>query len=400
MPTSNDHRATPNGHRATARAAADFLRGSGWAEALGGLDAGGWPDGPDGPDRPGGPDGPDGPDAVRFLAAGEYNENYRVRLGGRDYVLRINHGTQLGLADQRGQHDQIGYEFRVLELAAPSGVTPRPLFVESAPADPHLGRGVLLMDFLPGAPLDYARDTATAARIFARVHAVEIPPDHGLVVQADAVGAIAAESEGLLARYPDHPLTRERDRLLAFRDEILALRDATLPLFADEPPVLVNTEVNSHNFLIPRSEAGGGAPASSASPDAPGAPDAPGPRSPAGGFLVDWEKAVLSTRHQDLGHFLVITTTRWKRDHVYDEAAKRAFLRDYLAALTGRAPGPDELDGARERTRVLERAILLRALSWCHMAYYEYTRAERALRNAETFARIRDYLDGMEWLLA
>jgi hypothetical protein len=45
-----------------------------------------------------------------------------------------------------------------------------------------------------------------------------------------------------------------------------------------------------------------------------------------------------------------------------------------------------------EKTRVLERTILLRALSWCHMAFYEYTRGGRALRDARTFERVRRYL--------
>jgi hypothetical protein len=34
------------------------------------------------------------------------------------------------------------------------------------------------------------------------------------------------------------------------------------------------------------------------------------------------------------------------------------------------------------------------------MAYYEYTREDRTLRNSDTFAKIRDYLNGIESLLA
>jgi hypothetical protein len=49
---------------------------------------------------------------VRFLAAGEYNQNYLVQDGSARRVFRINHGSQLGLADQ------IGYEFKVLRCVA------------------------------------------------------------------------------------------------------------------------------------------------------------------------------------------------------------------------------------------------------------------------------------------
>lgn len=37
---------------------------------------------------------------VSFLAAGEYNENFPVEAAYGNFVLRINHGGQLGLDDQ------------------------------------------------------------------------------------------------------------------------------------------------------------------------------------------------------------------------------------------------------------------------------------------------------------
>jgi aminoglycoside phosphotransferase (APT) family kinase protein len=316
-----------------------------------------------------GPGLPASEDHVSFLAAGEYNENHLVRAGGRTLVLRINHGSQLGL-DAPGE--QIRYEYRVLRALEASGVTPRPLFCDP---DAPLGNGVLAMEYLPGCPLDYARDTALAARLFARVHARPVPPagDGGLLVQARPVRDIADESIGLVERFPDHPLDKEGARLRAFHQEILRLDQDTATLFDAEGLVIVNTEVNSHNFL--RDEHAG-----------PGAEPL---------HLVDWEKAVVSHRYQDLGHFLVQTTTRWKTGHVFDEAAKQAFVREYLAAGdTGIA-----FDEAWEKTRVLERTILLRALSWCYMAWYEYTTQERALASDVTWDRIRTYLGEMECLL-
>jgi len=297
--------------------------------------------------------------SVEFLAAGEYNENFLVSGAAGQYVLRINHGSQLGL------DRQIEYEFEVLSAVAPSGVTPKPLFCD--PVADGLGQGALLMQYLPGRPLSYTLDRDRAAGVFARIHA--LPVSDGLIVQEDPVQAIAAESLGLICRYPEHPLRSHRDRLLRYHERIVGLGRVTHGLFDDEQPCMVNTEVNSRNFLV--DEASGRT------------------------FLVDWEKAVISCRYQDLGHFLVPTTTLWKSDHVYSDEQKLGFLRTYRARL---GLGLD-LSTLVERTRLLERTILLRALSWCFMAYYEYTRGDRGLKNPETYRKIRSYLADIDGFL-
>lgn len=322
--------------------------------------------------------------SVQFLAAGEYNQNWLVRAAQGAFVFRINHGSQLGLGDT-----QIAYEYRVLDLLRESGVTPVPLAVDAQPwnVEPELGGGVLLMTYLPGGPLDYRRDAGVAAAIFAAVHACSMPQqaqrmsEAGLIVQADPVGDIVRESDGLLTRFPDHPRQDVLQRLLRYRDEVARLGEETLHLFADEPLIIVNTEVNSGNFLIERDS--DGAVTSSA--------------------LVDWEKAVISCRHQDLGHFLARTTTLWKTDYTFDAPARSAFLDAYAAAIGERGVTLDrqQLD---EATRVMERTILLRGLSWCAMAWHEYTRDNntgktRALRHDDTFATMERYLDSLEWLL-
>lgn len=298
------------------------------------------------------------PFSVSFLAAGEYNANFLVESPGGRSVLRINHGSQLGLGPE-----QIAYEFKVLEALADSGVTPRPFFCHADPA--ALGGGALLMEFLPGKALDYRRDLDRAAHIFARVHAA--PVADGLVRQADPVRDIARESLGLLDRFPDHPLKKEQHQIRAYYDSVLELAEHTRELFRDEALCMVNTEVNSGNFLI----------------------------GPDGAFLVDWEKAVESFRYQDLGHFMVPTTTLWKSDVVLSDKERSRFLAAYHARA---CPGmdPDEL---KTKTRVMEKTILLRALSWCFMAWYEYTQTDRPLQNPDTFAKIRQYLSDIPWIL-
>ena len=306
----------------------------------------------------------EGPSGVTFLAAGEYNENYLVTVeDGRRYVFRINHGSQLGL------EDQIAYEFQVLENLAETGVTPRPLFYEE-PAE-EFDTGVLLMEYLPGRPLDYAKDTEKAADIFAKVHSVA--PGGFLIEQAHPVRDIANECDMLLHRFSDHPLKSQRKRLLAYHEEITRLADETESLFRSEPLCLVNTEVNSGNFII--------------------AGDGDGDEDRA--FLTDWEKAVKSPRYQDLGHFIVLTTTRWKTDYTYTPDEKVAFIEAYAEKARCGVP----LDELIEKTFILEKTILLRGLSWCFMAYYEYTRPGRKLRNEDTFEKIKLYMNELECIL-
>jgi Ser/Thr protein kinase RdoA (MazF antagonist) len=299
---------------------------------------------------------------ISFLAAGEYNENYLITIdeiyGTAQHVFRINHNSQLGL------DHQIEYEFEVLRALVQSGVTPRPFYCDPQPDNEDLGKGVLLMEYLPGRPLEYDKDSQEAARIFAAVHSQ--PVDERLIIQANPVMDIAKESKELINRYPDHPLPEARDRLLAYYKEVVELDDEFQSLTNADPLVMANTEVNSHNFIID-DETGRG-------------------------WLVDWEKCVVTSRFQDLGHFLVPTTTLWKTDFRFNENQKRVFVQAYLAY----ADLNMGLDTAMRCTHLMERTILLRAMAWCYMAYYEYTQSDRALKNEATFKRIKLYMDEME----
>ncbi len=301
---------------------------------------------------------------VAFLAAGEYNRNYTVETAGRRYVFRINTDTQLGI------EDQIEYEFSVLEAVAPSGYTPRPVALgERSETFP---RGYLVMEWLPGKPLDYARDYLAAAELFAGLHALNPPAkaSRELIRQANPIADIVAESRGLLDRYPDHPMKTERAKLHRYGEKVARLAERLGPTMADERMMVVNTEVNSGNFLV----------------------------SPEAIYLVDWEKAVVSQRYQDLGHFLVITTTRWKSDYVFSPEARRDFLQRYARALEDLGETPPPMEQLDELTAALEATIVLRGVSWCYMAYYQYTETDRPIRNEHTFNTIRTYLSEIDEL--
>lgn len=297
--------------------------------------------------------------SVEFLAAGEYNENYVVHTESGSYVFRVNHGTQLGLANQ------IGYEFDVLTAVSTSGHTPLPLAWCRTHRD--FPNGALLMSYLDGGRFEYQRDMTEAARVFAKIH--QLPLSSRLIVQANPILDIVAECRRLISRYDPHPLPAAGAKISEYLDQVQRLGRESAREFVAEPLCIVNTEVNSGNFIV------------AASRDV---------------YLVDWEKAVVSARYQDLGHFLVPTTTLWKSNYRFDRTDRHAFLTAYHEALDD----PPEFERLDRLTDLLERTILLRAYSWCFMAYVEYTDHARALRDEHTFGRITYYLEHIDEFLA
>lgn len=296
--------------------------------------------------------------SCKFLAAGEYNENYIVSTTDNDYVFRINHGTQLGLSNQ------IEYEFHVLKAVEDSGVTPTPYHYTQDCN--NLGFGVLLMEYIPGTSLDYHHNLLDAASIFAKIHS--LPIDNKLIRQENPPKDISKESHGLIHRYPSKYYQEVRTLLLRYYDKIMGLSDGFLKMLLNEPLCIVNTEVNSGNFIINESQA----------------------------YLVDWEKAVVSYRYQDLAHFLVPTTTLWKADCRLSPQEREQFLKYYL----NKSNLTLSFDELYEKTRIMEEIILLRAMSWCYMAYHEYTITDRALVHNDTFDKIVAYLNEAECFLA
>lgn len=132
--------------------------------------------------------------------------------------------------------------------------------------------------------------------------------------------------------------------------------------------------------------------------------------------LVDWEKAVNGTRYLDLAHFLAPTTTMWKRGIRLSADQRERFFATYADECA------DSLDGEQlaAGTAVVEPFVILRALSWCYMACAEYAgelvagaavdavdavdavgqnKGNYRPRHDETYARITEYLEGLDELI-
>jgi len=290
-----------------------------------------------------------------LLGQGEYNLNYRTchPVTGRQLVLRINTGSQMHLPDQ------IGYEFAALQALQPSGRTPRPLFCDGSRA--HVPYGILVMEWLPGGPLDYHRDMDTAAAILADIHSLPVPAESSLLRPAHPARAIYEECLQMVEHYFTW---QQADRQVCALLEELIREIGRLPLAepSDAPTCMVNTELNSGNFLI-----------------TPGGP----------GYLVDWEKPLLSEPAQDLGHFLAPTTTFWKTDVILTPRQVRSFVDRYVSAVAGR------MDCATlpHRLPLFFTVTCLRGVTWCAMALREYSQPGRTLTNADTRKKLLAYMD-------
>lgn len=352
-------------------------------------------------------------------ARGEYNDNYLFTVGrqggpGRapaKLLLRVNMGSQMHLLDQ------IGYEMGALRLLEPSGRTPRALYVDGSRAEVPWGVGV--EEWLPGEALDYRRDLALAAQILADVHAVPVTPEAQdlLVTPAHPLGAIVDECREMFGAYrawanADEAVLRTVDRMFTRADQIVEAelgRERARGGIRLGGRHIVNTEVNSANFLIDHCDGAHGTHGG----DEEGATHSGGSATQSGGdawagcgacvegatrtegatragYLVDWEKPVLGEVEQDIGHFLAPTTTFWKTDVILTPAERASFVERYLAAVAGRF----DVDGLAGRLGDYLVVTCLRGITWCAMAYTEYAGGGRAIANPDTYEKIRAYLSG------
>ena len=291
------------------------------------------------------------------LAQGEYNLNYRLRQGEQEVVFRVNLGTQIN------REDQIRYEYEALRLLAETGKTPRPYYLDdSFELMPH---GILIMEYLPGEALDYWRDIENAARLFANIHTqTSTLKSHHLIVEEHPLSMTFEECAGLLEVYFNSELSDPA--LCIVLQEVLSwaenARHKEKYFTADPWPCIINTEVNSGNFIVNRQ---------------------------AGTIhLVDWEKPLWGDPSQDLSHFCVPTTTLWKTDYRMTPEARNTFLSVYRSSLDD----AHLKDTVEDRVRLRDPFNCLRGISWSAMAWITYQSGEHALQNADTFHKIETYM--------
>ena len=317
-----------------------------------------------------------------FLARGEYNENFVFihPKSGKRYVLRVNHGSQMQLKKQ------VSYEAHALSLLEKSGRVPKVYYVEE-----KRDKGILLMEFLEGRALCYKTDLPVAGQILADIHSTEYEREKDLgelrlLSPENPLYAMLSECASLLRSYELSPFMEEEiyNRTHTLWKRGVELERKYAKTLSSKDFCIINTELNSGNFLIQSEEKKDKLPASNGQ-SKENCKDING--KDVSSYLIDWEKPLYAHFAQDLGHFLAPTTSFWKTDCILHEKDKALFFHAYKEALEGRR----DFTGIEEQTELFILFNCIRGLSWCTYAYAEYQKG-RDIQNEDTFRKIKAYL--------
>ncbi|WP_099203368.1 aminoglycoside phosphotransferase family protein [Miniphocaeibacter massiliensis] len=291
------------------------------------------------------------------LAQGEYNINYILLhpITNKKMILRINTGSQMHL------NNQIEYEFNALKLLEKSNRTPKPIFIDGSKE--YLDYGLMVMEFLEGRSLNYKTDLNLAAECLADIHATIVSENSGLIYPKNPIEAILFECNEMFKIYYDSRLSKKEVKSKIKR--LLSLGEKKLK---DENEYsgyrcCVNTELNSGNFLINGHNRNN--------------------------YLVDWEKPILSTPIQDLGHFLAPTTTFWKTDIILSKEENEKFVNEYINAVNNRFV----INNLNEQLNLFIAINCLRGITWCSMAYIQYNSYDKLIKNGDTYKKLEAYLE-------
>jgi len=284
---------------------------------------------------------------IKLLGAGEYNINFTFDEGDLKKVLRINMKSQMNL------ENQIEYEYETLQLLKDSGVTPKPYDVVTETN--LLPYKYLTMEFLNGRPLNYKIDMEIGAYLLSTVHNTKYG-ENNLINASNPFQLMFDECKQMSREY----LAWEKaDKKVSNYIKIFLEKCQTLipEEYTIANPCIINTELNLGNFLI-------------------------GERKE-DSYVIDWEKALIGECEQDLAHFLAPTTTFWKTDIILSENEINKFLEEYN----------NYRNFDRER---FERYLIfncLRGVTWCSMAFRQYSENDKMLMDDITFKKIASYIE-------
>lgn len=295
---------------------------------------------------------------VSPLAKGEYNLNYLLQSAQTQLVFRVN------MASQINRQDQIVYEYKALQLLQQSGVTPIPCFVDDSRR--LIDRGISIMHYLPGVPLDYQLDLNRAAKTLATVHQVEVAASNNhLIVERQPLSLIYDECVGLLQSYLSSELAdADMCRFLREVTAWAATAKAKEQYFLDDPWLcIVNTEVNSGNFIVNRAKQTT--------------------------HLIDWEMPRWGDPSTDLCHFCSPLTTLWKTSFRFSDEAIDFFIGEYARNIRS----AHLRDTLKDRLRLKFPFVLLRGISWSAMAWVAYQTGYNGIHNEDTRLKLQEYMD-------
>ena len=297
--------------------------------------------------------GLDDKEGFYLLGQGEYNINYIFysRAYNKKLVLRIATDSQMDL------ENQIRYEYEALELLNKTNRTPKPIYCDDKKE--LIPYGFLVMEFLPGRPLNYKKDLKIAAEALADIHNEPIPKANNLLKPENPIEAIYEEC---LKMFDKYRLSKYMDMEIKDSIEYLLEKGKNIKTIDIGNRTIINTEVNSGNFLINGENNNN--------------------------YIVDWEKPLYGYPAQDLGHFLTPTTTFWKTDIILSREEISFFIKEYCK-------NSNQYRDEKELWNSVKNYLsmnCLRGITWCAMAYVEYQDPDKLIFNNYTYQKIKSYL--------
>lgn len=292
-----------------------------------------------------------------FLARGEYNTNllFVHPITGKKMILRINEASQMEL------YNQIEYEANALKILEKTGRTPRVFYVDNTRR--YYEKGILVMEYLNGRKLSYDKDVKTAIEILIDIHRCKLDDRTQLIRPKEGFAFVLDECEKMFSvyeesTYKDLEISKLIRNLLDMGKEIAIEHEE---LLKSSYKTIINTELNSSNFLINEDEIS---------------------------YLIDWEKPVIASPSQDIGHFLAPTTTFFRSDKIFTLEE----IREYIDTYIEMAKPHFDTRNLGKLSRCFVKINCLRGLSWCAMAMVEYRDGTKGIINKETNMKISAYL--------
>lgn len=266
---------------------------------------------------------------VVFLSESESNINFLIDAENEKYLFRLNKTSQLGL------RNQIRYEYDALKALEKSYVTPTTFFLDDS--NTFFDYGALIMQFIEGRTLNYQnkKDIQEAAKIMATIHSLDTKKsDVSNFLVRDNIIRTSLETsklnlDGFLkGNIIEMKVKLKINSLLEWADKN---KHQDLYFERDKWLTINNTKPNAENFIISKRKRKG--------------------------FLIDWEKPIISDPSMDVAFFISPLTTCKSSNYIFTQSEREYFLKTYIMHL-------DKYDrDIVERVRIYTPFLYLESLS-------------------------------------
>lgn len=230
------------------------------------------------------------------VAHGAYNLNYHLRIGGKDFIFRINIEQQSGLGNQ------IQYEFNALRFLEGHHIAPRAYHVDSTCE--RFNHGILIEEFIEGTqPSLEAQEMPAVADLLVRLHSLGGGEEWFVIWKDPLVDTF----ELVLRDYLEYETRRTADkRLLGLGRELLSRLEPLVYKYRHlySADAVNHTDVSPDNLIV----------------------------TSAGLRLIDWEKPRIDDGSYDICCFLSEPAQMWgSSQEVLSRDGREAFLSAYIA---------------------------------------------------------------------